>query len=177
MKNVQKNMAFPVSLKFHPQKLVLVCDEKFQENGHRGVGNSPRSCVMDPSFANEMQCDLSRMGRAPMLEKINALPGPQSEAAPHDRYRELHAGQRGADVGRHVVGAFVGVPISAGLLGGQAVKKRVEIGANVRRRVFLYDQARGGMPAKQRQEPSLNGMGLEPILDFARDFNEPAAAC
>jgi hypothetical protein len=62
-------------------------------------------------FANKMQGDLSPMRRTPMLEQINALPSPQGELPLHDRNRKLHTGQGRADMGGHVVGAFIPMPI------------------------------------------------------------------
>ena len=51
-------------------------------------------------------------------------------------------------MGGHIVGAFVGVPISAVVLRRQAVEKCLEIGANVPRGVLLYQQSGRGVPAK-----------------------------
>src|ERR1700743_2077144 len=101
-----------------------------------------------PSFTNKMQDNLPPMRRTPMLEQINTLPGPQSEVALQDRHWELHAGRRRADVCGHVVGAFVCVPILAGVLRRQAIEKCLQIAANVRRGVLLYEQSGGGMSAK-----------------------------
>ena len=75
-----------------------------------------------PSFTNKMQGNLSPMRRTPMLEQVNALPSPQGEFLLHDRNRKLHARQDRADMGGHIVGAFVGVPISAVVLRRQAVE-------------------------------------------------------
>ena len=113
-----------------------------------------------------MQGDLSLMRRTPVLEQINPLPSPQSELALQDRNRELHAGQDRTDVGGHVIGAFVRVPIVT-ILRRHAVEKCLKIGPNVPRGVFLYDQSGRGMPAKQGQKPGLDAMWLEPIQDFA----------
>ena len=79
-------------------------------------------------------------------------------------------------MGGHIVGAFVGVPISAVVLRRQAVEKCLEIGANVPRGVLLYQRSGRGVPAKQGQKPGLNRMRLEPIQDVARNLHEPAAA-
>ena len=95
-----------------------------------------------------MQGDLSLMRCTPMLEQINTLPGSQSELALQDRNCELYAGQRCADVCGHVVGAFVRVPILAGVLRRQAVEKCLQIAANVPRGVLLYEQSGRGMSAK-----------------------------
>src|SRR5260370_32264688 len=95
-----------------------------------------------PSFTNRMQGDLSPMRRPSMLEQVNALPSPQGELPLHDRNRKLHTGQGRADMGGHVVGTFVGVPISAVVLRRHAVEKCLEIGANVPPGVLLNEQSR-----------------------------------
>ena len=95
-----------------------------------------------------MQGDFSLMRRAPMLEQVNTLPHPQSESAAQDRNRELHAGQRRTDMGGHIICAFVRVPIQSCILGREAIEKGLQIGANVPRGVFLYEQSGRGMPAK-----------------------------
>jgi hypothetical protein len=100
------------------------------------------------SFTNKMQGNLSPMRRTPMLEQVNALPSSQGKLPLHDRNRQLHSDKGRADMGGHVVGAFVGVPISAGVLWRQAIEKCLEIGANVPRGVLLYEQSGRGVPAK-----------------------------
>ena len=65
---------------------------------------------------------------------------------------QLHAGQRRSDVGRHVVGAFVFMPISPRLLRRDAFKERFQIGADVPRGIFLNKQSRRGVSAEQGQE-------------------------
>src|ERR1700742_127045 len=93
--------------------------------------------VINLSFANQMQGDLSSMRRTPMLKQVDALPGPQSEPPLKNRDRKLHPRQHSANVGGHVVCAFVRVPVSSRVLGRQAVEKCLEIRANVTRGVFL----------------------------------------
>ena len=88
-----------------------------------------------------MQRYFPTMWGAAMLEQINPLPGPQSELTAHDRNRKLDAGHRRADVGRHVVGAFIRVPIPPRLLGREAVEKYLEIGANIRCGILLNEQS------------------------------------
>jgi len=76
-----------------------------------------------------------------MLEQIYALPGPQCEPAAHDRDGEVHACQRGSDMGRHVVVAFVCMPISPRLFWRDAFKECLKIGANIPRRILLNNPA------------------------------------
>jgi hypothetical protein len=123
-----------------------------------------------------MQGNLSLMRRTPMLEQVNTLPSSQRELPLHNGNRQLHTDEGRADMCGHVVGAFVGVPISAGVLRRQAVEKCLEIGANIPGGVLLYEQSGRGVPAKQGQKPGLDRMRLEPIQDVARNLHEPAAA-
>jgi len=74
------------------------------------------------SVADQMQGDFPAVGRAPVLEQIDPLPGAQRQPAIPDRDGELHAGQGRAEMRGHVVGAFVRVPISPRLLRRQAVE-------------------------------------------------------
>jgi hypothetical protein len=123
-----------------------------------------------------MQRYFPTMWGAAMLEQINPLPGPQSELTAHDRNRNLDAGHGRADVGRHVVVAFICVPIPASLLRREAVKKSLEIGANIGCGVLLNKQSGRGVPNKQRQKSCLQRARLEPIGDIARNLDESTAA-
>jgi hypothetical protein len=87
-----------------------------------------------------MQGDFSLVRRAAMLKEINTLPGPQRELALQDRNSKLHAGEGGADVSRHIIGAFVRVPILA-VLWRYVIEKRLEVSAHVPRGVLLYEQS------------------------------------
>ncbi len=98
-----------------------------------------------------------------MLEQINPLPSSQGEPAVHDRNGELHADQRGSDMGGHVVVAFVGMPIPPRLLRRHAFKECLQIGANVPRRILLNEQSGGGVPAEQGEEPGPHLAGPQPI--------------
>jgi hypothetical protein len=107
-----------------------------------------------------------------MLEQIYALPSSQSEPTGDDRDGELNACQGGPDMGRHVVIAFVGMPISPRLFWRDAFKEGLEIGANGLRGILLNEQSSGRMPAEQREEPSLHLMGPQPIENMLCDFDE-----
>ena len=95
-----------------------------------------------------MQRDLSPMRRAPMLEQVNTLPSPQGELPLQNRNCQLHTGQGRADMGGHVVGAFIRMPISPRVLGRQAIEECLKVGANVPRGVLLDEQSSGGMTAE-----------------------------
>ncbi len=107
-----------------------------------------------------------------MLEQINPLPSSQGEPAVHDRDGEVHVGQRRSDMGGHVVIAFVCMPISPRLLWRDAFKERLQIGADVPRRILLNEQSRRGVSAEQRQEPGPHLVGPQPIDNNACNFYE-----
>jgi hypothetical protein len=138
-----------------------------------GAERGPRG--RPPSFADQMHGDFPRVGRPPMLEKIDSLPGSQSEPAVPDRNGQLQPGQRGADVGGHVVAAFVCVAVSPRLLGRQAGEERLEIEANLSGRVLLNEQTGRGVPAEQGQEPGPHAVGPQPVDDLGRNLDQPAA--
>ena len=135
--------------------------DRLRRNLFGGSGSPCGPSRGDPSFsfADQMHGDFALVWRASVLEQINPLPGSQGEPAGDDRNGELHAGQRRSDVGRHVVGAFVRMPISPHLLWRDAFKECLQIGADVRRGVLLNEQSGGGVPAEQRQEPGLHLWG------------------
>ena len=111
-----------------------------------------------------------------MFKKIDPLPRSQSKLALHQGNRELRAGERRADMGGHVVGAFLLVAVAPRLLRRQAIEKSLQICANVSSGVLLDEQYSRGMPAEQRQEPGLQRVGLKPIQDVLRDLDQPAPA-
>jgi hypothetical protein len=109
-----------------------------------------------------------------MLEQINPLPGAQGELTLHDRNRKLHTGQRRADMGGHVVGALLRVPIPPRLPRREAIEKSLEIGANIRCCVLLNEQSGRRVPTKQGEKAGLQPVRLEPIQNIARNLDEPA---
>ena len=91
-----------------------------------------------------MRGDFARVWSASMLEQINPLPSSQGKSAVHDRDGKVHVDQRSSDMGGHVVVAFVCMPISPCLLWRDAFKERLQIGADVPRRILLNEQSRWG---------------------------------
>lgn len=77
---------------------------------------------------------------------------------------------------RHVIGAFVIVPIAPRLLRRNAIEEGLEVGANVRRGVLLNEQSGRCVPAKQGQQAGVQAVRAEPIQDVARDLDKSAAA-
>ena len=121
-----------------------------------------------------MQRYLPTTWGAPMLKQINPLPRSQGELTPHDWNRKLHAGQRRADMGGHVVGALLCVPIPPRLLRREAIEKGLEIGANICCGVLLNEQSGRRVPTKQGEKAGLQPVRLEPIHNIGRNLDEPA---
>src|SRR5262245_5404868 len=75
------------------------------------------SCVLAGfgalSVADQMQHDLALVSTAAMLEEIDTLPGSKRHVAGAYRDGQVHAGERGAQVCRHVVRPFVIVLVAA----------------------------------------------------------------
>lgn len=126
------------------------------------------------SFANQMHGDIAFAGRPAMLEKIDALPGPKRQPAIDDRDREIRAGQSGADVCRHVIRALLVVEIAAFSFRSDVLKEGLKVGTNFRRRIFLNEQSRGGMPAEKRHQSISQVLTAQPVCDFGRDLRETA---
>ena len=82
-----------------------------------------------------MQGDLAMMRPAPVFEEIDALPGPEREPAAEDRDRQADIGEGGADMGRHIVGAFVIMCVSLGVFWRDDREISFEIAANFERGV------------------------------------------
>ena len=64
-------------------------------------------------FTKEVAGDRSGVSSAAVLPEVNGLPGAQQQLAPADAQVQGLAGERGSDVGRHVIGSFVVMEITA----------------------------------------------------------------
>ena len=78
----------------------------------------------------------------PVLEKINILPGPESQLSVHERYGNLGLSQDGANVCGHVVGALRPVEKVGVSIGNHAAEKMIQVSQYIRVRVFLDHQGR-----------------------------------
>lgn len=116
------------------------------------------------------------MGGGTVLEEIDALPGAEGEMAGEERDGKMDAGEGGADVGGHVVGAFEGVDVVAGGFGGQAFEVADEVGLDVGVGVFLDDEGGGGVAAEEGEEASGEALLADPGDDLAGEFVEALAA-
>ena len=111
-----------------------------------------------------------------MFPKVDALPGAEHHRAGGDRDAEVDAGQRRADVGRHVVVALVVVLVNRVGIRGQARKNRLEVGAHGGVGVFLDEQRGGGVADVQCGQAGLEAAGRHQAVHLAGDLVKPAAA-
>jgi hypothetical protein len=99
-----------------------------------------------------MQGDAARMRGAAMFPNVNPLPGSQREAAILKRNAEVHGRQRRADVRGHVVVTFRRVDENRVTIAHETGEKTFEIPPDIRIRILLDQQGRGGMSQMQRDE-------------------------
>src|SRR5688572_8728832 len=79
------------------------------------------------SVAEQVQCQSATVRAAAVLEQIDALPGAEREAAADQGDGELDLGQRGAEVGGHVVGPLVVMGVGVRILGRDAGEIGLEV--------------------------------------------------
>ena len=75
-----------------------------------------------------------------VFPEVDALPSAKNHGTPGDRYADVDVGQRGADVGRHVVVPLVVVLVNRIGIWGQAGEDRFKVGADAWVGVFLNQQ-------------------------------------
>ena len=99
-------------------------------------------------FSDQVQCDLAPLRPAAVLEQIDALPSTERHFSPRHRNRKLHLGERGAEVGGHVIWSLDLVDVAAGCLGRDPVEEGFQVGPQVRVGVLLDQQRRGSVAAE-----------------------------
>ena len=75
-----------------------------------------------------------------VFPKIDSLPGSQSEGPADDRDAQVHRGQCGADVRRHVIVALGCVSKQRVPIGHEPREKTLQIAAHFRVGIFLNQQ-------------------------------------
>lgn len=111
---------------------------------------------------------------AAVFEQIDALPNPQNRASVRDRDRQARRGDRGAEVGGHVVGAFV-IMLIAARLGREPREPALEIAARGGGGIFLDQQRTRRVPHEQREQPGGNAGPGNPVANVARTVVQPLA--
>ena len=99
----------------------------------------------------------------------------QNEAAADQRHRQLDLGERGPQVGRHVVGALVLVAVG-GALGRQAREVILEVAGDVGVGVLLDQQAGRGVAAEEGEQAGGHPLTRRPAGRLAGDFVQPLPA-
>src|SRR5436190_18963650 len=95
---------------------------------------------------------LSVMWRLAMFPKINALPSPKAELTAADRDREVHRGERRADMRRHVVVSFGRVDENRVPVGHKPGEELFQIPPHVRVGIFLNEQGRRSVAHMQSHQ-------------------------
>ena len=111
-----------------------------------------------------------------MLEQIDALPFAERQPPFHKRDRELNLSESGAQMRRHVVRAFVIMGIGVRILGRDPREIRLEIGADLRRGIFLNEQRGRRVPAKYRQQPIRHLLVVDPSAQLRCNLEQTLLA-
>ncbi len=111
-----------------------------------------------------MHHELARPASVAVLPDIDALPGPECEAAGIDGDGESGGGEGGLDVGGHVVGAFGGVGVERIAFRHETIEPRFKISSGRRVGVLLNGQARGGVANHDRAQPGIDVTGIDDRL-------------
>lgn len=135
------------------------------------------NCNPSPTlFADKMERDLARVRGVAMFPQVNALPRAERQASVAQGQAEVHGGERGADVRRHVVRALAGMDEERIAVGHEAVEEAFEIAAYVRVGVFLDEQRGGRVPQVQGDEPMLETTLGNPGRELSGEIVQPATA-
>src|SRR5262245_212853 len=95
------------------------------------------------------------MGGVTMFPEIDSLPGAKGEAAALDGNGEVHGGEGGTDVGRHVVIAFRSVDEQRVAVGHKTREEGFQVAADIGVGIFLNQKRGGGMPEVEGEEAGL----------------------
>ena len=144
-------------------------------------GFAPMRHLADSFFtfrlnADQVQRQCAAMRAAAMLEEVDALPCAERESAVDQRDRQLDLRERGAEVGWHVVRAFIVVEILS-RFGRYAGEIGFQVGPDFGRGVFLDEERGGGVAAEYRQQTFRHLLFAEPADDLVGDINEALAGC
>jgi len=111
-----------------------------------------------------------------MFEDIDTLPGTERRPALDNGNRKLTLCESGADVRRHVVGAFHRVRIEATVLGHESAEEGFEIVDNVGISVLLDQERSRRVAEEDGEEAFIDREALNPRDHFVGDFVEAFAS-
>src|SRR5215217_9219628 len=110
------------------------------------------------------------LGRAPpMLEEIDALPGPERHAPVRDRDGELRLSQCRTEVCRHVVGTLV-IMLVVAAFRREPGEIGLEIAAGRRGGILLDHERSRRMAAEEGKQSLADATRLYPARDLGREF-------
>jgi hypothetical protein len=127
-------------------------------------------------FAKEVERYFAGVGVGAVFPEVEALPGAEGHFAVVHGDGEVDGGQRGADVGGHIVIAFGGVDEEGIAIANEAGEEGFEVAADVGVGVFLDEERGGSVLEVEGQEAVAALMGAEPLFDGGGEIGEAAAA-
>ena len=104
-----------------------------------------------------------------MFEEKNPLPGAESEAATCDWNLFGGLGDRAAQMGRHVIGAFGGVGVTRVVLRGNPPEPLLEVAAGGGVGILLDHQTGAGVLEEYRAQPRLDVREQSPSVTPDRE--------
>jgi len=110
------------------------------------------------------------MGRAAVFPEVDSLPGSQREAPVRDGDGEVHGGQGGANVRRHVIVSFDRMPEERITVGHETGEESFQITAHVRVGIFLDQQGSRSVTEMEGQQPALPAILRHPGRHLLREF-------
>ena len=130
---------------------------------------SPEAClvVLSARISLECQDDPAAAAVFPVLTQVNALPGSHIQFALGDWDRQAAADGGGLDMRRHVVGAFVDMPVEWGVFRHGVIKMGLHVDAHCRIGVLVDCQA--GAAVLDEQVAQADGK-LRQLRQLRQDF-------
>jgi hypothetical protein len=121
-------------------------------------------------FADNRHGNIPSMRIASMFEKEYSLPGSELHFSLHDRDGCTRSCQHHADVGRHVIRAFIVVLEVICGLRHDSIKELFQITARAGRGIFHNDKAAAGVLNKNCHNSTTNICPVDAGLNFRGDF-------
>ncbi|AKM06352.1 2OG-Fe(II) oxygenase [Pelagerythrobacter marensis] len=113
-------------------------------------------------FSGQMQNDLAPVRPGAMFDQKQALPCAERQPAIDHRNRMTCAGQRGLEMGGHIVRPLV-IVIVMHPLGREPVEPAQDVPLDRARRVLVYQQRGGSMAAERSQQAGPHAGARQPV--------------